>query len=133
VDSGLLTLLAQDGVAGLQAKNRSGSWIDVPAAHDSLVVNFGRLLELWTAGRIRATEHRVIGVGQERYSVPFFFEPRVDALIAPLETPPRTAAFSPFLYGDFVWAAATRFVEFSGLQHRRPPRGGALPHEMMAV
>ena len=134
VDSGLLTLLAQDGVGGLQAKHRSGTWIDVPAAHDSLVVNFGRLMELWTAGRIRATEHRVIGVGQERYSVPFFYEPRVDALIAPLppaETRPRTAAFLPFLYGDFVWAAATRFVEFSGLQHRRPPRGGALPHEML--
>jgi isopenicillin N synthase-like dioxygenase len=123
VDSGILTLLAQDGVGGLQAKNRTGSWIDIPAADDALVVNFGRLLELWTGGDIRATEHRVLSTGRERYSIPFFYEPGVDALIAPL----KGAAFSPFLYGDFVWASATQFVEFSGLQHLRPARGGALP------
>jgi isopenicillin N synthase-like dioxygenase len=123
VDSGILTLLAQDGVGGLQAKNRSGAWIDIVPTEDALVVNFGRLLELWTGGDIRATEHRVLSTGQERYSFPFFYEPRVDALIAPL----KGAGFSPFLYGDFVWASAMQFVEFSGLQHLRPARGGALP------
>jgi isopenicillin N synthase-like dioxygenase len=123
VDSGILTLLAQDGVGGLQAKNRTGSWIDIPAADDALAVNFGRLLELWTGGDIRATEHRVLSTGRERYSIPFFYEPGVDAQIAPL----KGSAFSPFLYGDFVWASATQFVEFSGLQHLRPARGGALP------
>ncbi len=123
VDSGIVTLLAQDGVGGLQAKNTAGSWIDIPAADSALVVNFGRLLELWTGGSIRATEHRVLSTGQERYSIPFFFEPGVDALIAPL----KGSAFAPFLYGDFVWASATQFVEFSGLEHLRPARGGALP------
>jgi isopenicillin N synthase-like dioxygenase len=123
VDSGIVTLLAQDGVGGLQAKNRAGSWIDIPAADNGLVVNFGRLLELWTGGRIRATEHRVLSTGQERYSIPFFYEPGVHTVIAPLEN----HAFSPFLYGDFVWASATQFVEFKGLEHLRPPRGGALP------
>jgi isopenicillin N synthase-like dioxygenase len=123
VDSGILTLLAQDGVGGLQAKNKVGSWIDIPASDDALVVNFGRLLELWTGGEIRATEHRILSTGRERFSIPFFYEPGVDALIAPL----KGSAFSPFLYGDFVWASATQFVEFSGLQHLRPARGGALP------
>lgn len=120
VDSGLVTLLAQDGVSGLQAKARDGRWIDVPPMERSLVVNFGRLLERWTAGRVKATEHRVIGTGQERYSVPFFYEPRVDAEIAPLL--PDAPAFAPFQYGDHAWASMMNFIEFAGLEHLRPSR-----------
>lgn len=56
----------------------------MPPTENTLVVNFGRLLERWTDGRIKATPHRVIGSGRERYSVPFFYEPRIDAVIAPL-------------------------------------------------
>lgn len=124
-DSGLVTLLAQDGVAGLQALARDGRWIDVPPRDGTLVVNFGRLLERWTGGRIKATQHRVIGGGAERYSIPFFYEPRVDAVIAPLPSAAQGAAadFAPFLYGDHVWAATMKFVEFHGLEHLRPPRG----------
>lgn len=121
-DSGLVTLLAQDGVSGLQAQMRSGDWVDVPPMERTLVVNFGRLLERWTGGRIKATIHRVIGHGQERYSIPFFYEPHVDAVIAPL---PGVAAgdFAPFLYGDHVWASTTKFVEFHGMEPLRPMRG----------
>jgi isopenicillin N synthase-like dioxygenase len=128
-DSGLVTLLAQDGVSGLQALARDGSWIDVPPMNNTLVVNFGRLLERWTAGRIKATQHRVIGHGAERYSIPFFYEPNVDAVIAPLPltngdaTKAEAADFTPFLYGDHVWASTTKFVEFHGMEHLRPPRG----------
>ena len=125
VDSGLMTLLAQDGVSGLQAVASNGSWIDVPPLDHALVVNFGRLLERWTGGRIKATRHRVIGLGAERYSIPFFYEPRVDAVIAPLSLPHGSGTvdnFAPFLYGDHLWAATTKFVEFAGLEDRRPPR-----------
>jgi isopenicillin N synthase-like dioxygenase len=121
VDSGFVTLLAQDGVEGLQARARDGAWIDVPPVEDTICVNFGGLLERWTGGRIRATEHRVLGPGRERCSIPFFYEPRVDALIEPLPLPgaPR---FEPFLYGDHLWAAMLRFVEFRGLEQARTPR-----------
>jgi len=123
-DSGLVTLLAQDAVSGLQAQARDGSWIDVPPRAGTLVVNFGKLLERWTSGRIKATQHRVIGHGEERYSVPFFYEPRVDAVIKPLPAAAGITGdgFEPFLYGDHVWAATTKFVEFHGLEHLRPPR-----------
>ena len=40
VDSGFLTLLAQDGISGLQARHR-GAWLDVPPTDDGLAVNFG--------------------------------------------------------------------------------------------
>ncbi|MGQ0676667.1 MAG: isopenicillin N synthase family dioxygenase [Rhodospirillales bacterium] len=124
VDSGFVTLLAQDGVEGLQARARGGAWLDVPPAEDGLAVNFGGLLERWTQGRIRATEHRILGPGRERMSIPFFYEPRVDARIEKLPQP-GAKDFEPFLYGDHLWAAMAKFVEFRGLESMRAPRGQA--------
>jgi len=120
-DSGFVTLLAQDGVEGLQAKNLAGEWIDVPPANGTLAVNFGQLLERWTGGRVRATRHRVIAPKTARFSIPFFYEPRVDAEIAPLPLA-GAAPFEPFLYGDYLWESATNFVEMAGIKHLRQPR-----------
>ena len=119
VDSGFLTLLAQDGVSGLQARHRDGTWLDVPPNDDGLAVNFGKVLERWCGGRIKATEHRVIGTGRERMSIPFFYEARADAEIRPL--PVDGASFEPFLYGDYLWATTTQFVEFRGMESLRNP------------
>lgn len=123
-DSGFATLLAQNGVPGLQARLPGGDWITVPPSEGTLVVNFGKLLERWTAGRIRATEHRVVALGGERFSIPFFYEPRVNAEIRPLPLS-GVEPFAPFLYGDHVWAATTQFVEQKGIAHLRQPRGVA--------
>jgi isopenicillin N synthase-like dioxygenase len=128
VDSGFVTLLAQDGVEGLQARARDGSWLDVPPVEGTLAVNFGKVLERWTGGRIKATEHRVIGSGRERFSIPFFYEPRVDAEIAPLPLA-GAQSFAPFLFGDHLWATMIKFVEFHGLGPLRQPRGGFVPAE----
>jgi isopenicillin N synthase-like dioxygenase len=121
VDSGFLTLLAQDGVEGLQARHSNGEWIDVPPQIGTRAVNFGKVLEQWSGGRIKATEHRVIGTGRERRSIAYFHEARADAEIAPL---PLTGAvqFAPFVYGDFLWATTTQFVEFKGMYGLRKPR-----------
>jgi isopenicillin N synthase-like dioxygenase len=119
VDSGFLTLLAQDGVSGLQARHRDGTWLDVPPTDDGLAVNFGKVLERWCGGRIKATEHRVIGTGRERMSIPFFYEARADAEIRPL--PMDGASFEPFFYGDYLWATTTQFVEFKGMESLRKP------------
>jgi isopenicillin N synthase-like dioxygenase len=120
VDSGFLTLLAQDGVGGLQARHLDSTWLDVPPIDDGLAVNFGRVLERWCGGRIKATEHRVIGTDTERMSIPFFYEARADAEIGPL---PMDCAqsFAPFLYGDYLWATTTQFVEFKGMERLRKP------------
>ncbi len=117
-DSGFMTLLAQDGVAGLEARARDGRWIDVPPIEGTLVVNFGQVLEQWTAGRIRATEHRVLGSGLVRHAIPFFLEARAEATIAPL---PLDApdSFAPFAYGEFLWKRMTSFIEFRGLENER--------------
>ena len=126
VDSGFLTLVAQDGVEGLQARGGNGEWIDVPPQDGTLAVNFGKVLDQWTGGRIRATEHRVIGSGRERRSIPFFHEARADAEIAPLplEGAPQ---FEPFLFGDYLWETTTQFVEFKGMAALRRPQGQGRP------
>ena len=127
-DSGFMTLLAQDGVAGLQARTRDGFWAEVPPHEHALAVNFGQVLERWSGGRIKATEHRVLGTGQERFSIPFFYEARADAEICPLPfDDPR--GFEPFLYGDFLWARIVSFVEFRGMQALRTPRRSAVNPE----
>jgi isopenicillin N synthase-like dioxygenase len=122
VDSGFLTLVAQDETGGLQAWSQQDAWVDVPPTDRALVVNFGKVMERWTGGRVKATEHRVIGSERERFSIPFFYEPRVDAQIAPLNLD-GAEPFEPFLFGDHLWSAVTQFVEFRGLEHLRRPRG----------
>jgi isopenicillin N synthase-like dioxygenase len=121
VDSGLVTILAQDGVSGLQAADAGGLWHDVPPVKGAFAVNFGGLLSRWTGGRVRATVHRVLSSGEERYSVPFFFEPRPNAVIEPLPLA-GVSPFEPFQFGDYLWATTTKFPENFGLAHLRPSR-----------
>ena len=81
-DYGCLTLLATDGAAGLEVETPQG-WVPVEAEPGVFVINFGEMMEFWTAGEVRATLHRVVGGGQERLSVPLFFNPRHDVNVAP--------------------------------------------------
>lgn len=120
VDSGFVTLLAQDGTPGLEAETKDGRWIAVPPDGDLITVNFGKLLAKWTGGAVRATPHRVAAPPGERFSFPFFHEPAAEAVIEPL---PGFPGFPPFSYGDFLWEATTGFVEQRGVAHLRPPRG----------
>ncbi len=103
-----MTLLAQDSSGGLQAKMRNGAWTDVSPHDGGLVINFGKLLEYWTAGQVRATEQCVLSPSKERFSIPFFYAPRLDAEIAPLPLP-GDKPFEPFPYADHVWASLPKF------------------------
>jgi isopenicillin N synthase-like dioxygenase len=79
-DYGLLTLLAQDGLGGLEVRGPDG-WLAVPADPDVLVVNLGDMLERMTGGRYRSTPHRVRNAaGQDRLSFPTFVDPSWDAV-----------------------------------------------------
>ena len=82
-DYGCLTLLATDGAPGLEVRMPDGSWHPVAAAPGTFVINFGEMLETWTAGLVKATLHRVVGGQTERLSVPLFFNPSYDTNVAP--------------------------------------------------
>ena len=82
-DYGCLTLLATDGTSGLEVQMPDGSWQAITVQPGTFVINFGEMLEFWTAGAVKATMHRVIGGSKERLSVPLFFNPSFDTNVAP--------------------------------------------------
>lgn len=101
-DFGCLTLLAQDAVGGLQVMPRGGDWIDAPHIPGTFVVNVGDMLNRLSNDRLLSTPHRVINrTGQERYSVPFFYDPHVSTEIAPLPGTGK-AKFESLKFGDFL-------------------------------
>lgn len=84
-DNGVFTLLAQDDTGGLGILGADGAWMSAPPVRNSYVVNLGEMMKVWTNGLFLATPHRVINrYGKERYSIPFFLNPRYDALIEPI-------------------------------------------------
>ncbi|MEJ7931054.1 2-oxoglutarate and iron-dependent oxygenase domain-containing protein [Ramlibacter sp. AN1015] len=83
-DYGNVTLLATDGVAGLQVQGRGGGWIDVPALPGRFVCNIGDCLMRWSNDVYVSTPHRVLPPARERYSLAFFLDPNPDALVSAL-------------------------------------------------
>ena len=101
-DFGALTLLAQDGIGGLQVQTPHGDWIDVPKIDGTFVVNVGDMLNRLSNGFLKSTPHRVINrSGKERYSIPFFFDPHVNTIIKPLKGT-GDPQFEPIHFGDFL-------------------------------
>jgi isopenicillin N synthase-like dioxygenase len=92
-DSGVLTLLwVEPGKGGLQVE-RDGGWVDAPPVDGAFVVNIGELLEYATQGYLIATNHRVVSprYPEDRISVPFFFNPALDAQLPLIQLPPDLA------------------------------------------
>ena len=91
-DYGLLTILKQDEVGGLQVKSR-GQWIDAPPISNTFICNIGDMLDRMTGGLYRSTPHRVLNQsGISRYSFPLFFDPgfhtkvhKIENIDTPLE------------------------------------------------
>ena len=112
-DPGILTLLLiEPGKAGLQVEY-GGGWLDVPPVDDVFVVNIGELLEVATDGYLRATKHRVVSpdVGTERLSVPFFFNPSLDAEVPRIDLPPELAAQARGVEQDAANVLGVRYGE----------------------
>ncbi len=83
-DYGLLTLLVQDEVGGLEVRTPRG-WIAAPPIAGALVCNIGDMLDRLSGGEFRSTPHRVRNIsGRSRLSLPLFFDPDYDALVRPL-------------------------------------------------
>ncbi|MBA0611431.1 hypothetical protein Godav_012119 [Gossypium davidsonii] len=75
-DFGMLTLLATDGVPGLQICREKSEqpqvWEDVPSMSGAFIVNIGDMMERWTNCLFRSRLHRVLPPRQERYSVTIY-------------------------------------------------------------
>jgi isopenicillin N synthase-like dioxygenase len=84
-DYGILTILKQDDRGGLQIKSKS-RWLDAPPIPGTFVCNIGDMLDRMTGGFYRSTPHRVKNEsGRDRLSFPFFFDPKFDVAIQPID------------------------------------------------
>jgi len=102
----MITLLTQDPIGGLELRKRDGEWVRAPWIDDTFVINLGDMVKVWTNDIYVSNPHRVVNrTGQERFSIPTFFNLDYDAPVACLptcqsaENPPKHA---PIRSGDYL-------------------------------
>ena len=104
-DYGDLTILATDGVAGLQVRRRDGAWLNAPHIPGAFVCNIGDTLMRWTNDVYVSTPHRVARPATERFSIAYFCDANPDAVVAAVPTcvPPGEAAkYAPVTAGAYL-------------------------------
>lgn len=118
-DYGCVTLLATDGVGGLEVRTRAGAWVKAPHVEGAFVCNIGDCLMRWTNDIYVSTPHRVVSpAGRERYSIAFFLDPNPDADIACLPgcaAPGQGARYAPIKGDAFLLSRLSPTYEKSGL------------------
>ncbi len=74
-DCVFLTVVAQNGIPGLQIMLKDGEWLDVSAPEGCFLVNTGEFLHRLTNGRWRNTVHKVVPPHgeQHRHSMAYAF------------------------------------------------------------
>ena len=106
-DFGVLTVLCQDSLGGLQVEDINGDWVQAPPIEGTLVVNVGDLLSRWTGGAYKSTPHRVVNSsGQERLSLVLAFDPDPSTMIDAREVhgPGHKPAEEAISCGDYlIW------------------------------
>jgi isopenicillin N synthase-like dioxygenase len=103
-DLGLLTLLIQDEVGGLQARSSDGGWVDIEPRPGTIVVNLADCMQVWTNDQYRAAVHRVVAMhDRDRMSIPYFLNPPRDATIEPIaELLSDRPVYRGFRFREFI-------------------------------
>ncbi|XP_059625381.1 probable 2-oxoglutarate-dependent dioxygenase SLC1 [Cornus florida] len=107
-DYGLLTLLLQDEVKGLQIQHQ-GRWVTVEPIPNSFVVNVGDHLEIFSNGRYKSVLHRVlVNSSKSRISVASLHSLPFDSMIRP--SPKLINEDNPRRYMDTDFATFLEYV-----------------------
>ena len=116
-DGGFITLLSTFGYPGLQVE-LEGEYRSIKPIYNQLVVNLGAAFELCTNYQMKATMHRVLDIGVERFSSPFFLRPMYTATIPTnvLEPSEKEMTEPPVVYGPwFIEGLVADSIEWKGL------------------
>lgn len=105
-DYGMITLLTQDPIGGLELRKRDGEWVRAPWVDGTFVINLGDMFKVWTNDIYVSNLHRVVNrLGKERYSIPTFFNLDYDAPVRCLPTcqsPDNPPRYQPIKSGDYL-------------------------------
>ncbi|KAL3620961.1 hypothetical protein CASFOL_035873 [Castilleja foliolosa] len=94
-DHGLFTLLIENQVSGLQIQHK-GKWVNVNALPNSILVNTGDHLEIFSNGKYKSVMHRVVVNNKKtRISIAMANGPSPDATVSPAAHLVRTEGFVP--------------------------------------
>ncbi|KAL2484825.1 2-oxoglutarate (2OG) and Fe(II)-dependent oxygenase superfamily protein [Abeliophyllum distichum] len=104
-DPGGMTLLLPDEcVPGLQVRH-ANNWITVKPVPNAFIVNIGDQIQVLSNATYKSVEHRVmVNSEKERVSLAFFYNPKSDVLIKPVEelvTEDKPALYSPMTYDEY--------------------------------
>ena len=106
-DYGLITVLWQDQVGGLEVRHED-QWLPVTPLPDALVINSGDLLARWSNDRLASTYHRVVSNGaSDRYSMAVFLDPNFDTVVDPSDCGLSTGEephYAPVVAGEHIAA-----------------------------
>ncbi|KAG2241224.1 hypothetical protein Bca52824_096790 [Brassica carinata] len=112
---GITILLPDDKVVGLQVRYRD-TWITVNSHPHAFVVNLGDQIQILSNSIYKSSEHRVIVNSQkERVSLAFFYNPKSDIPIQPLQQ--LVTSNNPPLYPPMSFDEYRLFIRTQG------PRG----------
>ncbi|KAL8034927.1 hypothetical protein ABFX02_12G062500 [Erythranthe guttata] len=109
-DPGVLTVLVQNEVPGLQVKV-GDEWADVEPVEGAIVINIGDILQILSNDEYKSVEHKVVANSSKdpRVSVAVFFNPgRREDLFGPLQgliSPDKPPHYRQFTFKDYM----TRF------------------------
>ncbi|XP_047335478.1 2-oxoglutarate-dependent dioxygenase 19-like [Impatiens glandulifera] len=107
-DHGLLTVLIQNQVAGLQILH-DGKWVGVGVSQhpNSFLVNVGDHLEILSNGRYKSIVHRAtVNNASTRISIAIAHGPSIDSVVSPIEElvigDEGSSEYMSMRYGDYI-------------------------------
>ncbi|PRQ43228.1 putative codeine 3-O-demethylase [Rosa chinensis] len=107
-DKGTLGVLMQEeDVPGLQIKHEE-KWVPIKSLPNAFVVNVGDIIEIWSNGKYKSIEHRVVtNKSKARISYSTFYIPHRNVDIEPLnqmvlESPGSLPLYKKVTYGDYL-------------------------------
>jgi len=105
-DHGLLTLLMQNGVEGLQVEH-DGEWVTVNEIPNAFIVNVADQLEIFSNGKYKSVMHRaVVHEKEKRISMAMTHGPSLDTFVGPysnlIKTTNQQPKYKPMQYKEYM-------------------------------
>ncbi|XP_021899983.1 LOW QUALITY PROTEIN: protein DMR6-LIKE OXYGENASE 2-like [Carica papaya] len=98
-DHGLLTILIQNGIGGLQLECK-GKWVNVNAIPNSFLVNICDNLEILSNGKYKSVVHRaLVNNRSTRISIAMANGPALDTVVSPIAELVEKEGQSPAYFG----------------------------------